>query len=102
MKYLIPSGTVFIVKKYNSMFFSHFNKGKQLFRLPIPICFPGQKNSSKKGSTLKTKEFSLREANFLKKSPAFGKATKRFVVVVVLLFYVHCKHLRSWRDGQLS
>ena len=26
----------------------------------------------------------------------------RFVVVVVLLFYVHGKHLRSCRDGQLT
>ena len=59
MKYLILPGTVFIVKKYNSMFFSHFNKGKQLFRLPIPICFPGQKNSSKMGSTLKRKNLLL-------------------------------------------
>ena len=25
-----------------------------------------------------------------------------FVVVVVLLFYVHGKHLRSCRDGQLT
>ena len=25
-----------------------------------------------------------------------------FVVVVVLLFYVHGKHLRSYRDGQLT
>ena len=24
------------------------------------------------------------------------------VVVVVLLFYIHGKHLRSWRDGQLT
>ena len=24
------------------------------------------------------------------------------VVVVALLFYVHCKHLRSCRDGQLT
>ena len=24
------------------------------------------------------------------------------VVVVVLLFYLHGKHLRSWRDGQLT
>ena len=27
---------------------------------------------------------------------------KDFVVVVVLLFYVHGKHLRSCRDGQLT
>ena len=26
----------------------------------------------------------------------------QFVVVVVLLFYVHGKHLRSCRDGQLT
>ena len=26
----------------------------------------------------------------------------RVVVVVVLLFYVHVKHLRSCRDGQLT
>ena len=26
----------------------------------------------------------------------------RFVVVVALLFYVHGKHLRSCRDGQLT
>ena len=26
----------------------------------------------------------------------------RIVVVVVLLFYVHGKHLRSCRDGQLT
>ena len=29
-------------------------------------------------------------------------AYKCIVVVVVLLFYVHCKHLRSCRDGQLT
>ena len=28
--------------------------------------------------------------------------TKGFVVVVALLFYVHGKHLRSCRDGQLT
>ena len=28
--------------------------------------------------------------------------TSRFIVVVVLLFYVHGKHLRSCRDGQLT
>ena len=28
--------------------------------------------------------------------------SKDFVVVVVLLFYVHGKHLRSCRDGQLT
>ena len=28
--------------------------------------------------------------------------TVTFVVVVVLLFYVHGKHLRSYRDGQLT
>ena len=27
---------------------------------------------------------------------------KHVVVVVALLFYVHCKHLRSCRDGQLT
>ena len=27
---------------------------------------------------------------------------RRIVVVVVLLFYVHGKHLRSCRDGQLT
>ena len=27
---------------------------------------------------------------------------KRVVVVFALLFYVHCKHLRSCRDGQLT
>ena len=27
---------------------------------------------------------------------------KMYVVVVVLLFYVHGKHLRSCRDGQLT
>ena len=31
-----------------------------------------------------------------------SKATGRVVVVVVLLFYVHGKHLRSYRDGQLT
>ena len=25
-----------------------------------------------------------------------------YIVVVVLLFYVHGKHLRSYRDGQLT
>ena len=29
-------------------------------------------------------------------------ALVRVVVVVVLLFYVHGKHLRSYRDGQLT
>ena len=28
--------------------------------------------------------------------------SKDFVVVVALLFYVHGKHLRSCRDGQLT
>ena len=30
------------------------------------------------------------------------KMSVSFVVVVVLLFYVHGKHLRSCRDGQLT
>ena len=30
------------------------------------------------------------------------KASHWIVVVVVLLFYVHGKHLRSCRDGQLT
>ena len=42
------------------------------------------------GPTLQTKEFALIGANsFLE-------------VVVALLFYVHGKHLRSCRDGQLT
>ena len=28
--------------------------------------------------------------------------TVGFVVVVVLLFYIHCKHLRSCWDGQFT
>ena len=35
----------------------------------------------------------------------YGRVTlpmKKTVVVVALLFYVHGKHLRSWRDGQLT
>ena len=31
-----------------------------------------------------------------------GKATELYCVVVALLFYVHGKHLRSCRDGQLT
>ena len=31
-----------------------------------------------------------------------GESSNGFVVVVVLLFYVHGKHLRSCRDGQLT
>ena len=30
------------------------------------------------------------------------RTSKIFVVVVALLFYVHGKHLRSCRDGQLT
>ena len=30
------------------------------------------------------------------------RSTYKVVVVVVLLFYVHRKHLRSCRDGQLT
>ena len=33
-------------------------------------------------------------------SPSFNEYTC-IIVVVVLLFYVHGKHLRSCRDGQL-
>ena len=33
---------------------------------------------------------------------AFEAVTGTFVVVVALLFYVHGKHLRSCRDGQLT
>ena len=31
-----------------------------------------------------------------------GLVSRRLVVVVVVLFYVHGKHLRSCRDGQLT
>ena len=31
-----------------------------------------------------------------------GKASHSLIVIVVLLFYVHGKHLRSCRDGQLT
>ena len=33
---------------------------------------------------------------------SFGSQSKVVLVVVVLLFYVHGKHLRSCRDGQLT
>ena len=47
---------------------------------------------------LLSKEFIPRVANsFLSKSMLL-----RRVVVVDLLFYVHCKHLKSCRDGQLT
>ena len=54
------------------------------------------------------KEFTLREANsFLSELTPFKKGGKNengrfFVVVVVLLFYVHGKHLRSCREGQFT
>ena len=40
----------------------------------------------------------IKEENFDLK----GSETDVVVVVVVLLFYVHGKHLRSCRDGQLT
>ena len=33
---------------------------------------------------------------------AFGAGELKIVVVVALLFYVHGKHLRSCRDGQVT
>ena len=35
-------------------------------------------------------------------SSSFGPNVLNFFVVVALLFYVHGKHLRSCRDGQLT
>ena len=35
-------------------------------------------------------------------SRGLSQFDKDFVVVVALLFYIHGKHLRSCRDGQLT
>ena len=52
-------------------------------------------------SVLETVDRFLLQLRNLKVTPYSG-AKRRFVVVVVLLFYVHGKHLRSCRDGQLT
>ena len=46
----------------------------------------------------KTKPFQIKENPQSKEFAPIGT----IVVVVVLLFYVHSKHLRSCRDGQLT
>ena len=38
----------------------------------------------------------------LKRADGTAKSVDLVVVVVALLFYVHGKHLRSCRDGQLT
>ena len=40
--------------------------------------------------------------SFNERLRCLATASRIVVVVVLLLLYVHGKHLRSWRDGQLT